>query len=47
LCRADDEAKFKEWEFMNKEIWYDEAMFRIKKYQEVGPKPAAGCCVVS
>lgn len=43
----DDEAKFKEWEFMNKEIWYDEAMFRIKKYQEVGPKPAAGCCVVS
>jgi len=44
----EDQAKFKEWDYMDPELWYDEAMFRIKKYKELsGGGGGGGCCTIA
>lgn len=41
-----DQAQFKSWDYMDKELWYDEAIFRIKKYKEL-TKGGGGCCTIA
>jgi len=47
----EDEKPFEAWTTMNKDCFYDEVMFRIKKFKELtsggGGGGGGGCCVVS
>ena len=43
-----DQEQFSTWDHMNKELWYDEAMFRIKKFKELGGGGGGGgCCTIA
>jgi serine/threonine kinase 32 len=47
---SEDQAKFADWEFMNKDAWMDEAIFRIKKKKEIkgsGGGGGGGCCTIA
>lgn len=43
----DDQKDFASWDFMNKEMWADEAMFRIRKYKDLSGGGGGGCCVIA
>jgi len=44
----EDQAAFASWDYMDKELWYDEAMFRIRKYNEIGGGGGGGgCCTIA
>lgn len=45
----EDQAKFAKWDFMDADLWQDEACFRMRKKGEVGGKPGGGggCCVIA
>jgi len=46
---AEDEEKFKKWSYMNKELWFEEAEFRIGSKKEIGGGGGGGggCCVIA
>ena len=47
---SEDQAKFSDWNYMDKELWMTEAMFRIKKKKEIkgmGGGGGGGCCTIA
>jgi len=47
----DDEKQFDTWQYMDKELWHDEAIFRMKNRKEIpiegGGGGGGGCCTIA
>ena len=46
---SDDQSAFASWDYMDQELWYDEAMFRVRKFKEIPPPGGGGggCCTIA